>query len=329
MKVAFLTEMGFNGKVSNDHPNMRTEFAWMNALNADHFNLRQIENVKNYDAILLILPKGQVYLSADGGVSLSSKENPISDILKFPYKEILTKQNNKKIFYVQEGPTWWFNDYEVHNQIYFYNQLQSFDGILAHNEHDVKFYKGLFPTKPVQAIGTLMRDFYIKNITPKTEDKTLIGGNFSHWYGGFQSYYVAQEFNNTIWAQESHSKRINEDQLPNLNHFPRLIWNDWITELANFKYAVHLMPTIAAGTFSLNCAYFGIPCIGNELVDTQYKCFPDLSVNVEDIEGARKLSLLLRDNPEFYKECSLKAKENYKKYYNVETWKTNILNILS
>ncbi len=89
------------------------------------------------------------------------------------------------------------------------------------------------------------------------------------------------------------------------------------------------MPTIAAGTFSLNCAYFGIPCIGNELVDTQYKCFPDLSVNVEDIEGARTLSLSLRDNPEFYKECSLKAKENYHKYYNVETWKTNILNILS
>ena len=212
MKVAFLTEMEFEGKISDDHPNMRTEFAWMNALEADHFNLRQIKNVRDYDAVLLILPKGQVYLSADGGMSTSSQLNPISDILKFPYKETLTKQNNKKVLYVQEGPTWWFNDYEVHNQIHFYNQLQSFDGILAHNEHDINFYKGLFPTKPVQAIGTLMRDFYIKDIIPKTEDKTLIGGNFSHWYGGFQSYIVAQEFNNPIWVQESHSKRINEDK---------------------------------------------------------------------------------------------------------------------
>ena len=89
------------------------------------------------------------------------------------------------------------------------------------------------------------------------------------------------------------------------------------------------MPTVAAGTFSLNCAYFGIPCIGNELVDTQNKCFPDLSINVEDTNRARILSHLLRDDKEFYKECSLKAKKNYEKYYNIKTWKNNILNILS
>ena len=42
MKVAFLTEMEFEGKISDDHPNMRTEFAWMNALEADHFNLLMV-----------------------------------------------------------------------------------------------------------------------------------------------------------------------------------------------------------------------------------------------------------------------------------------------
>ena len=39
MKVAFFTEMGFTGKVSRNHPNMRTEFAWMCALEADHYNI--------------------------------------------------------------------------------------------------------------------------------------------------------------------------------------------------------------------------------------------------------------------------------------------------
>ena len=29
MKVAFFTEMGFNGKIPRTHKNMRTEFAWM------------------------------------------------------------------------------------------------------------------------------------------------------------------------------------------------------------------------------------------------------------------------------------------------------------
>lgn len=328
MKVAFLTEMEFQGKIPWDHPNMRTEFAWMNALNATHYNLRQLDQVKNYDAVFLILPKGKVYLSAEG-IALINSQNPVSDILSFPYKEKLTKLGNKKIFYIQEGPTWWFNDYEIVDQINFYNQLNSFDGILAHNEHDVKFYKGLLPDKPVQAIGTLMREFFIKDIIPSPEDKTIIGGNFAHWYGGFQSYIVAQEFKNPIWAQDSHCKRLNEDQLPNLNHFPRLIWNDWIKELSNFKYAIHLMPTIAAGTFSLNCAYFGIPCIGNELVDTQLKCFPELSVNVEDVDKARKLAVRLNNDNEFYKMCSVNAKVNYKQYYNDVLWKTNIINFIN
>ena len=72
------------------------------------------------------------------------------------------------------------------------------------------------------------------------------------------------------------------------------------------------MPTIAAGTFSLNCAYFGIPCIGNELVDTQLKCFPELSVNVEDVDKARKLAVKLKNDTEFYKMCSVNAKSNYR-----------------
>ena len=39
MKIAFLTEMGFEGKIPADHLNMRTEFAWMHALDADHHNI--------------------------------------------------------------------------------------------------------------------------------------------------------------------------------------------------------------------------------------------------------------------------------------------------
>jgi hypothetical protein len=81
------------------------------------------------------------------------------------------------------------------------------------------------------------------------------------------------------------------------------------------------MPTIAAGTFSLNCAYFGIPCIGNKNVDTQKICHPALSVDVENVEEARILALRLKEDKEFYKQCSKTAKDNYKKYYNIETWK--------
>jgi hypothetical protein len=96
-------------------------------------------------------------------------------------------------------------------------------------------------------------------------------------------------------------------------------------QLSTFKYAIHLMPTVAAGTFSLNCAYFGIPCIGNNKVDTQRLCHPDLSVDVNDLDTARKLAIRLRDDSAFYDECSKTALENYKKHYNINIWKSKIV----
>ena len=46
MKIAFFTEMGFTGKISRKHDNMRTEFAWMCALDADHYNINQNKSTK-------------------------------------------------------------------------------------------------------------------------------------------------------------------------------------------------------------------------------------------------------------------------------------------
>ena len=39
MKSIFLSEMGFAGKVPRNNDNMRTEFAWMVGLDADHQNI--------------------------------------------------------------------------------------------------------------------------------------------------------------------------------------------------------------------------------------------------------------------------------------------------
>jgi hypothetical protein len=88
------------------------------------------------------------------------------------------------------------------------------------------------------------------------------------------------------------------------------------------------MPTVAAGTFSLNCAYFGIPCIGNKDVDTQKNCHPELSVDVNDVEKALKLAAKLRDDAEFYKKCSIGAHFLYNKQYGEETWKSKMDKIL-
>ena len=325
MKVAFITELTFGGKVPSNYLNMRTEFAWMHALDADHFNVTMFEQVKDYDHVFIIFPKGEVYLNAVGS-KLIDKQNPISVLLSIDIVSKL-KSYNKKIYFVQEGPHWLWNDYELSDQINFYNTLANCDAIFSHNESDLAYYKGLVPSTEVYVLPTLMVEDTIKDIKSKPEDKVIVGGNFARWYGGFESYILAQEFEVPIWGQTSHAMRLGEDQFVNL--LPRVMWVDWMRQLSSFKYAIHLMPTVAAGTFSLNCAYFGIPCIGNIEVDTQRLCHPELSVNVDDLETARHLANRLKKDLSFYKHCSEIAQTNYKKYYGLDVWKENINKVLS
>ena len=71
-----------------------------------------------------------------------------------------------------------------------------------------------------------------------------------------------------------------------------------------------------AGTFCLNAAFLGIPCIGYKESDPQRLCQPDLSVDLYDLESAMKLAKKLKDDKDFYDECSKNAIKNYEKHYN-------------
>ena len=188
MKCAFLTESQFQGKVSNSHPNMRTEMAWQTALQSDHFTLFQYEQVKDYDVVFIIFPKALVKLNMIGiemNYSQSQRDQDNMKIYRLPVVETL-KKNNKCVCCIQEGPTYVFNDYDLPNQFNFYNQLSECDIIFAHNEYDTHFYKGFFPRTKIRRIPTLMivnNDTCPYLWTP--EDKTIISGNFCRWYGGF------------------------------------------------------------------------------------------------------------------------------------------------
>jgi hypothetical protein len=324
MKVAFLTEMGFAGKVPANHPNMRTEFAWMHALDADNCNIYRYEEVQDYDHVFIIFPKGQINYSTIG-VKLGNIPNPYSQLLASDWL-LKLKANNKRVYYVQEGPHWMFTELEIADQIHFYNMLASVDRIFAHNNSDVKYYAGLVPNTPITTIPSLMIEDTILNVEWKPEDKAIIGGNFARWYGGFESFIVAQDFKVPVWGQTSHATKTLEDQL--VHHLPRVLWTEWIQQLSTFKYAVHLMPTVAAGTFVLNCSYLGIPCIGNIEVDTQMQCQQDLAVDIADVESARILAKRLVEDKSFYTRCSEDAKHYYNKEYSVNAWKRKMFKIL-
>ena len=73
------------------------------------------------------------------------------------------------------------------------------------------------------------------------------------------------------------------------------------------------MPTWAAGTFTLNCAYHGIPCIGYKGLDTQEQLHPSLSVDYGDLNAAKILAQRLKSNTDFYNKCSKECKDLYEK----------------
>jgi len=99
-------------------------------------------------------------------------------------------------------------------------------------------------------------------------------------------------------------------------------WTYWVAELSKRTYGVHLMRTHAAGTFALNCAYLGIPCIGYEGLDTQEICHPLTTVKVGDLERAKELAHKLKTVPNFYKLCSDTAIKRYNNEYTEEKWLT-------
>ena len=81
------------------------------------------------------------------------------------------------------------------------------------------------------------------------------------------------------------------------------------------------MRTHAAGTFAMNCAYHGIPCIGYKGLDTQQTLHPKLTVEVGDLETAKELAKRLKDSKEFYDFCSDVSQKRFAANYSEDAWK--------
>lgn len=297
MKVAFFTEMGFNGKVPRTHTNMRTEFAWMVALNADHYNLQQTPKVE-YDL----------------GIVINSKNNPeLVNVQRY-------KTKCKRIAIMQEGPFWYYQDYPLTNQVHYFNNLMDADIILAHNELDVKYFRGLTGHSDVRVLRSLMIEDPIGTITPPEQRSgIMIGGNMKSWYGGFDSFMIAKTVTEEIYSPQMGRRQEGEEQL-GIAQLPYLEWNKWISELSKRKIGIHMMRTHAAGTFALNCSFLGIPCIGYRGLDTQRILHPELTVEDGDLDSARKLIKKLHLDQEFYILCLNLTKKLYKEHYYEDTF---------
>jgi hypothetical protein len=298
MKIAFFTEMPFNGKVPRTQPNMRTEFAWMVGLGADHYNLNDIPE-QYYELGIVITPKN------------SPESVDLSRIKNFC----------KKVGVMQEGPFWFYQDYPLQNQIHYYNNLVEADIIFAHNEQDRRYYKGLTNHKDVRVLQSLMIPDVIGELPTEERSGIMIGGNMVSWYGGFDSFILASSVTDEIYSPQMGRKQPGESEL-GITQLPYLQWNEWIKELNKRKLGIHMMRTHAAGTFALNCSYLGLPCVGYKELDTQRILHPNLSVDNGDLESARELVNKLWNDLDFYEENRILTKELYSKHYTEGVFKS-------
>lgn len=300
MKIAFFTEGGWEGKIERTHRNMRTDLAWICALEATHLCLNNFHLDRPFDIGIIILPKSGKY---------------------FESAVINAKKICKKVAIMQEGPRNYWEDYKWETQVDFYNALNAADFILCHNLADKRYYEGLIDGKFVYTMPPLMiEDSILNEINSENNESksgVMVGGNMASWYGGFPSTIIAHEFDEKISIPSMGRRQLNENLMwPEVEYLSYMNWVDWIKELSKRKYAVHLMPTHAAGTFALNCAALGIPCIGYNGLDSQESCFPNLSVELGDVSMAKKLAKSLKNDSDFYGICSYIAKQRYSEMYN-------------
>ena len=296
MKIVFFSESQINGKIPRDFPNARTEYAWMMALDAPHFNIHSQVDDK-YDLGIVIIPKTNPNINLD---------------------EI--RKSCDKVAVMQEGPHWYFQDYSISQQFHYYNLLRSADWVYCHNESDVNYFRGL-GCEDVRVMRSLMIP---EGLNPRTEkgSGTMIGGNFVSWYGGFDSFMVAMYLQDNITAPSMGRKQDEEKLIEEINYLPYLSWRDWIVELGKYNVGVHLMRTHAAGTFAMNCAFHGIPCIGYKGLDTQETLHPLTTVNVGDLEAANEVAKKLKED-DFYWLCSQTAEKRFDDYYTERAWLEN------
>ena len=296
MKVAFFSETGTNQKYPRDFPNARTEVAWCLALDAPMCALDVLPK-EHFDLGIVIIPKNNPKVNLD-----------------------FIRKCCDKVAVMQEGPHWYFQDYDIDKQFHYYNTLIDADWVYCHNESDFNYYLGV-GCKDIRVMRSLMIP---SGLIPRNEwgDATMIGGNFVQWYGGFDSYMVAREIGDPISAPSMGRKQKQEDMIEDINYLPYLSWREWINCLSQYNIGVHLMRTHAAGTFAMNCAFHGIPCIGYKGLDTQETLHPLTTIEIGDLDHAVEIANKLKQN-KFYNMCSQTSRERFERFYTEEEWLKN------
>ena len=316
MNIKYSTsEMGFEGYFPVNYPNLRVLETQLLYLEAYHLPIQKIFNDgKTYKGSIL-------YNIGKGGF-----EKPYISDLYHNYHNVVSLLQEKfdGVYIYQDGEIGWWNQVDTRLQAWWYNQLRAANGILVPNSTDIPFYKGIFSTKDIKVIRSVMTDEGLDKTKFKDkENKIIINGPLTREYNAFPQILLAHNTGMEIDIPPMGESRMPKDSwemAPNLgiNYLEYMSWVDWMYNLSRYKIGYMMSSATASGSFALNCAYLGIPCIGDKRADTQSILFPDLAIDVFDNKKALDLTLKLKKDLDFYIEVSNKAKRLYKKEFTKE-----------
>jgi len=316
MNIKYSTsEMGFEGYFPVNYPNLRVLETQLLYLEAYHLPIKKIiTEGKTYKGSLLYnIGKGDF------------EKSYISDLYHNYHNIVgLLQEKFEGVYIYQDGEIGWWNQVDTRLQAWWYNQLRAASGILVPNSTDVSFYKGLFPDKEIKVIRSVMTDEGLDKtkFKPK-ENRTIVTGPLTREYNGFSQLLLAHNLDMPVDIPPMGESRMPKDSwemAPNLgvNYLQYMSWTEWMYNLSRYKVGYMMSAATASGSFALNCAYLGIPCIGDKRADTQNILFPDLAIDVFDNEKALELTLKLKNDLDFYIEVSNKAKRLYKQEFTKE-----------
>lgn len=330
MNITILTEQdNLHGNVRAKKNNLRTDTAF--ALMTDSFFLPY--------SMIETETGARTLANSDLVILVPSKNHPAI----LAYADDIKKRFKTKIAIMQEGDRTLYQDWSVANQFTFLATITTVaDVLFVHNESDKEYFSAI-TDKPILVIKStifleLLRDARISGEQKK--ESLFIGGNMCRWYAGMDSYLTVKDlgFSEIVFPSMGRKQKDEEELMTGLDkrirYLPYCTWAEFMQNLKGAKYAIHLMPEAAAGSFSLNCAALGVPCIGNIEDDTQRECFPDLSINVHDgdsISKARSLLVSLQTNPDFYNMVVAKALKKIEEFdgdNRREKVKQDIANVL-
>lgn len=312
MNIIFFSELNSQGEISDDIKNMRTDFTFCKLLDGIHISYNE-----------LLKPDGKyqsVIDNADFAVLIPSKKYP--QLLEAGFT---LHKKGIPFGMMQEGPNLYWQSWPSAYQIMYLAIIEKLASVVfCHNEYDKEYFEGLTDKPVIVDTTTHFVSYWADYIMPVKDkaESVFVGGNMTSWYNGMTSYLVARHSGVQVIGLPTmgNSQKDEADIMPKLDervqYYPFMDWGVFMQVLTSYKYAIHLMPSVAAGSFNLNCAMLGVPCIGNINEDTQQVCFPDLSIDINDTKKAKELLDRLINDKEFYNMVREKAINNVK-YFDI------------